>query len=211
MKSYLLIIYRLFFGLLALSSIVLEVVTLVDRESFNGGNLFSYFTILSNLFAGLVLLATIPAIRRGSESYKLEMFRGAATLYMLTTGLVFTFLLSGIKDASFTAVPWDNFVLHYLMPVVVCLDWLFDSGRFKISFTAALSWLSFPLVYVCYSLFRGQVTGWYPYPFLDPTENGYGKVLGVSFGLAVLLLLLIWLLTLSTKYQKSYRQLWLHE
>ncbi len=33
-------------------------------------------------------------------------------------------------------------------------------------------WLIFPVVYVVYSLIRGPVADWYPYPFLDPNLDG---------------------------------------
>ena len=39
------------------------------------------------------------------------------------------------------------------------------------------AWLIFPIVYVVYSLVRGPIADWYPYPFLDPNlDGGAGKV-----------------------------------
>ena len=34
----------------------------------------------------------------------------------------------------------------------------------------------FPALYVPYSLIRGALVGWYPYPFLDADAQGYGSV-----------------------------------
>jgi hypothetical protein len=108
---------------------------------------------------------------------------------------VFTVLLSGLDPARLTAVPWDNTVLHYLMPIGVTLDWLLDRPVRRIGFREALPWLGVPLVYVGYSLVRGPLVDWYPYPFLDPTDGGYGRVAVVSVVIAVVVAAFAWLVT----------------
>ena len=40
----------------------------------------------------------------------------------------------------------------------------------------ALGWLVFPLLWLVYTMVRGSIAGWYPYPFLDPAHGGYGQV-----------------------------------
>jgi peptidoglycan/LPS O-acetylase OafA/YrhL len=80
------------------------------------GNYFSYFTVLSNLFAVAMLLH--GALRRAyTRSRTVELLRGAAVVYILTTGIVYLLLLSGHAPAY----PWVNAILHYLMPVAVTL------------------------------------------------------------------------------------------
>ena len=44
------------------------------------------------------------------------------------------------------------------------------------SFRDGLLWLAFPLVWTGLTLVRGAIDGWYPYPFLDPVNGGYGTV-----------------------------------
>ncbi len=104
------------------------------------------------------------------------MLRGANTLNMVVVGVVFSLLLSGL-DGDLTAVPWDNTVLHYIIPVVVALDWLFISSKTKITFKQGIVWAIFPMLYVLYSLVRGHLVNWYPYPFLNAAEQGYLRVL----------------------------------
>ncbi|MGA8046237.1 MAG: Pr6Pr family membrane protein, partial [Dermatophilaceae bacterium] len=70
-----------------------------------------------------------------------------------------------------TAVPWDNTVLHYIVPVAMLVDYLLDRPRRRLSFRASLLWLIYPLAYAGYSLIRGAIVDWYPYPFLDPGTN----------------------------------------
>src|SRR5262249_19914632 len=58
------------------------------------GDYFSYFTVLSNLFAAAMLLH--GALRSAHErSRTVELLRGAAVVYILTTGVVYLLLLSG--------------------------------------------------------------------------------------------------------------------
>jgi hypothetical protein len=149
---------------------------------------FSYFTVLSNLFAVAMLMygALRPAHERSGT---VELLRGAAVVYILTTGIVYLLLLSGHAPAY----PWVNAILHYLMPVAVTLDWLLDPPRVHLdpTRTAAL-WMAFPLLYVLYTLARGAIVGWYPYFFVDPHRSGgYLLVAGdcVAVGLGILALI----------------------
>ncbi len=43
----------------------------------------------------------------------------------------------------------------------------------NVSFKQAMAWLSLPGAFLAYSLIRGPIVNWYPYPFLDP---GHGYV-----------------------------------
>jgi len=201
---YLLTGYRLVFGLLGFSAVVTEVATLRERGRFAPFNFFSYFTVESNLFAIALLLlsasAFAPALHRHSHPW--AMLRGAATLYMVTTGIVFAVLLAGIEGAEFTAVPWDNIVLHDLMPLAVAVDWVVDLPAHRLTFRHAAVWLVFPLAYVVYSLIRGHFVGWYPYPFLNPSAHGYSGVAGTSVALALVLAVFLWVLTRLTGFAR---------
>ena len=71
---------------------------------------------------------------------------------------------------------WVDFTLHKFFPVVVVLDWLIDPPTVRLSWRTALLWLAYPLVWVTFTLVRGALDGWYPYPFLDPANGGYSTV-----------------------------------
>lgn len=197
-KKQLLVGYRLLFGLLGFSALVTEIATLVERGKLIPANFFSYFTIESNSFAVFVLLLSAFALYGTSKRKIVPLLRGASTLYMAIVGIVFPLLLSGLENVAFTAVPWDNIVLHYLMPVVVVLDWFLDLPRIRITFKKALTWLIFPVAYVVYSLVRGPIANWYPYPFLNPDLHGYAPVVLTSLGLMAGAVALIWGLTKLT-------------
>lgn len=190
-RHQLLVGYRILFALVCFAAIITEIATLVERGTFAPANFFSYFTVEANAFATAVFL--LSALSRGHDR-----LRGASTLYMAICGIGFSVLLSGIEDAELTAVPWDNVVLHYLMPVVVALDWFLDLPRTRIAYRSALPWLAFPLAYAAYSLIRGPIVDWYPYPFLNPEEHGYAGIAVAVVGLVVLASLLIWVLARSS-------------
>jgi hypothetical protein len=190
--------YRTAIGLLGFSALVTEVATLHERDKLDLGNFFSYFAVGSNLFAAVVLIAGGLALTAKGESTTFAMLRGAATLYLAITGIVFSLLLAGLEGVEFTAVPWDNIVLHYLMPLLIVIDWFVFPTVARISFARGLIWLIYPLLYVPYSLIRGHFNHWYPYPFLDPGTRGYTGVIQSSIGVALVAIVLVYVLTLFT-------------
>ncbi|MBJ7600032.1 MAG: hypothetical protein DLM67_19135 [Candidatus Nephthysia bennettiae] len=176
-------LYRGFFGVLTLAAITTQLVAASATPTFSPVNYFSYFTIDSNLVAAAVLLIG-AAVRQRSRT--LDLLRGAAVVYMVVVGVVFTLLLSG-TDVD-TAIPWVNTVVHELMPMVMVADWLLDPPAHRLSLRQSLLWLSFPFVWILYTLVRGAITGRYPYPFLNPTNGGYGSVAAYSAAIFVLLM-----------------------
>jgi hypothetical protein len=191
-------IYRTAVGLLAFSALVTEVATLHERDKLELANFLSYFTVESNLFAAVVLVASGLTLSPRGEGMTMAMFRGAATLYLAITGLVFSLLLAGLEGVEFTAVSWDNVVLHYLMPALIVFDWIITPPTVRVSFRRGLIWLVYPLAYVAYSLIRGNTVDWYPYPFLDPGPRGYTGVIQSSIGIAITAAVLVYVLTIFT-------------
>ena len=165
--------YRLGFAVLTIVAITAQAYDLYARGVFVAQNFFSYFTIQSNLIAIAVFLVGV-AWWRTAPTPVWELVRGAAVVYMTVTLVVFAFLLSNTNVD--TALPWVNTVVHQIMPIAVIADWLIDPPRDRIPFTTSLRWLTFPLVWTAYTLVRGAIVGWYPYPFLDPANGGYASV-----------------------------------
>jgi hypothetical protein len=159
-------------------------------------NFFSFFTIESNIIAVVVfVIGAIPGREPDSRWY--DLARGAGATYMSVTGVVYAVLLSDLPSGADSTIPWVNEVLHYLMPLVVFLDWLFVPPRSAIRFRESLTWAAFPLAYAVYSLIRGAATGWYPYPFLNVDMHGWGRVLincvGIGIGTIVFVAAIGWL------------------
>jgi hypothetical protein len=114
-----------------------------------------------------------------------DAVRGAVTLYIAITGIVFAVLLSGLQESLDTHIGWIDFVVHKLIPIVLVADWLIDPPRHRLSITTALLWLAYPAVRLAYTLIRGASTDRYPYPFVDVNQLGYGGVLWRSAVLLV--------------------------
>lgn len=183
------------FGLLAISAIVNEITILVSRGQFDLANFFSFFTIESNLFAAIILLYSGNyVLTKHAPSSRLNWLRGASTLYMAITGIIFSLLLAGLENVQLTAVPWDNTVLHYIMPIAVVGLWFIDPPKQTFSYTKSLIWILFPLGYGVYTWIRGAITGWYPYPFMNPDVSGIGGLIVVSISIAIGSALLGWIL-----------------
>jgi hypothetical protein len=66
-----------------------------------------------------------------------------------------------------------------------------------VQFKQALIWLAYPLVFCAYSLIRGPIVGWYPYPFLDPDlSGGYGGVALSCIAIAIGAAIGVWLVVM---------------
>jgi hypothetical protein len=173
----LLIAARLGLGLLTWMAVGIQGVRHVGA-GFPLLNFMSYFTILSNAIAGTVLLiGAYLGIRRQAPPAWYEPARAAATLYMAVVGLVFVALLRNVDLGGL--LPWINNVHHYLMPVAVVADWVLAPPTRAPTTRDLLRLLLFPLGYVVYTLVRGALGGWYPYPFLNPAVVGGSGVVAL--------------------------------
>jgi len=158
----------------------------LQSPTFRPTNFFSFFTIQSNVFCAIILLIAGSYALRKRPSDELALLRGASTLYMLITGIVYAALLSGSEAALQTTIPWVNLVVHYVIPLWMLFDWLIDTPALWLNYSAILArWLVYPLGYVFYSLARGAVVGWYPYPFLNARLHGYPFVCAMIVAIAV--------------------------
>lgn len=193
---------RLFFGLLALIAISRQL-TLHSRYGYSVINFFSYFTNLSNIFAAVVLLlGAFSLIQHRDPTVRDDTIRGMLVVCMALVGIVFALLL---RDQDLGALlPWVNIVLHYIMPVVIVLDWLYQPPKAKLALTQATYWLVFPFLYVAYSIIRGAIVGWYAYPFFNPAKSGGpGGVALYCIAIFVVFALLCWLfITLGNRFER---------
>jgi hypothetical protein len=166
--------------------------TALDDRTGPLSNFVSFFTIESNILAAIVLLVGGLADPR---STRWAYFRGATTLYMTITGIVYAALLSDLPVGL--ASPWTNTALHRVLPLVLLVDWVLFPPWSRASYPKALGWLAFPLAYFAYSLIRGPFAHFYPYPFLDPRPHGYDHVVGyaivLAIGMAALALAVQWI------------------
>ncbi len=139
-------------------------------------NFFSYFTILSNLLvaACLTTLLLSPSSGLGSFFSKVSV-QSAIAVYIFIVGLVYNLVLRNIWSPKGWQLVADN-LLHVAVPVLFVLYWVIFTTKNILQWKTILPWLIFPMIYLTYSMLRGPVADWYPYPFLHAGELGYGKV-----------------------------------
>jgi len=174
-----------------LAAIVTTIVVTVDQGTFDPTRFFAFFTILSNLI-GVVAFAWLLASRDGPRSRGLELLRAGAAVYLTITFFVVIALLSNV-DVQLNLV-WVDVVLHKIFPVIVVADWLLDPPQHRLTRRDIVTLLAFPLAWTILTMIRGAIDGWYPYPFLDPANGGYGQVLVVSAVILVTFVAVTWLI-----------------
>lgn len=181
-------------ALLAGTGVVMEVVVaLLDGPGEAGSmlerlvRLFSYFTILSNVLVCVVAL--LLAVRPDRDGQLFRVARLDAILCIAVTGIVYNAVLRGLVELS-AAGAVSNLLLHVLSPLAVVVGWVLFGPRPRID-RSTIGWsLVAPLAWIAYTFVRGEIVGWYPYPFLDAAENGYASALLSTLVVAVVFLVL---------------------
>ena len=169
------------------------------------GELFSYFTIQSNVMC-LIMMA-----------WKLKkeppaLFRGLAVVCISLTFLVYNFML---RPADFTIANMgnlkniSNLFAHYMVPAFVWIDYLLFTTKGGIKWYYPLIWICYPLLYLAYIMLiykpiggtfivEGEVCK-VPYFFLDTEILGIGGVTLWCLAIAAVILLLSYLFLLLDK------------
>lgn len=140
-------------------------------------NFFSFFTILTNLFAAGILTWTALAPKSPPPG-----LRTSAAVYMAVVGLGYSLLLRHLWQPQGLQKLVDV-LLHDIHPVAYVAFWLsfFRKGT-ALSWQSVFRWLIWPLIYLLYSMARGSLIGWYPYPFLDPNVVPLPRIISTIAG-----------------------------
>ncbi|KCZ60196.1 Pr6Pr family membrane protein [Hyphomonas chukchiensis] len=134
---------------------------------------FSYFTLDTNVLVAVAMGWSALAPESGpGKFFSKPGLRAAITLYILLVALVYHFMLREL----WTPHGWEkisNFILHYVTPVMMLSNWLLISRKDGLRLSQVPAWMAFPAVYATLVLLRGQLTGMYPYGFLNVAEIGW--------------------------------------
>jgi len=167
---------RIILAAVSLVGLVLSLrLTIIHGDSIV--NFFSYFTTIGTTFACLMLLYSAVKLIRGQRFRRRDdLLRAMALIYMLLIAGVYFFLLRNTPLGN--DAPWVNIVHHYVLPLALLADWIIQPPAGKITLRSIWLALIIPLAYLVYSLIRGAITGFYPYSFFNPAEQGgYGGVI----------------------------------
>jgi hypothetical protein len=153
---------------------------------------FAYFTIQSNILVALTSTMLVRDPARDGAGFR--VVRLAALVGITVTGLVHFVLLRPLLHLDGADWLCDK-LLHLVVPILAVVVWAVAGPRPRASLRVAAYALVWPIVWTVWTLVFGQVDGWFPYPFLDPAEDGWGAVGVACAGITVLFLLLFALYT----------------
>lgn len=137
---------------------------------------FSFFTILTNILVALVL--TVPLVlaeSRWERFFSHPSVRTATAVYIAIVGIVYSLVLRQIWNPQGWQLVADR-MLHDFSPLAYLAFWLAFVPKSKLRWSDLPAWLIYPLGYCLFTLARGAIFNWYPYPFIDAAELGYPQV-----------------------------------
>jgi hypothetical protein len=183
--------------LMAWSGLVVQYILILQRSDGSAlGNTIeylSYFTILTNLIVALHYSFIFFDVRSAQIFTRPESTAAIAT-YIAIVGIIYNLILRSLWDPQGWQRVADE-LLHLATPVLFVLYWLFVADKKGLQWKIIFSWMIYPVVYLAYTLLRGSLVHWYPYPFIDVDELGYPGALmnclyvcGAFFGVASLVI-----------------------
>jgi hypothetical protein len=143
-----------------------------DTPAARVGNLFTFFTILSNILVAVVCVALVLG-RRDSRLFAVAWLD--ALLAITVTGIVYNTVLAGLYDLRGAEYLADR-LFHTVSPLLFVIGWLLFGPRGLVGVRVVGPALLYPLAWLAFTMVRGALIGWYPYPFVDVTVLGYGWV-----------------------------------
>lgn len=170
-------------SIVAMASLLLQYVILIDATRNTIGpalatlRFFSFFTILCNL---LMALATAFAVfgqgARSGRFFARAQMRGGIALYAAVTFCVYFTILRHLWQPQ-GAQWWADSGLHYAMPALYLMWWLWCVPHGQLRWRDVAGWLLLPLAYLAWTFVRGAWLHEYPYPFIDVDQLGLVTVL----------------------------------
>lgn len=154
----------------------------------------SYLTIWSN--ALVAWSAYTLATGRDRDTARWRALRLNAVALIALAGIVHFLFLRPLLDLHGSNWVADK-LLHVVVPILAVAGWAAFGPRGRAAVADLPRFLVIPVAWVTYTLVRGALVDWYPYPFIDVDLHGYGLValnaLGISGILLVLAFGAIWL------------------
>lgn len=149
----------------------------------------SYLTIWFNV---LVAWSTLTlALGRDRDTRVWRALRLDAVVLATVGGLVHFFLLRPLLDLTGWDLAADR-LLHMAVPALALVGWLVFGPRGRAQNSDLLPFLVLPVAWLGYTLIRGELVEWYPYPFIDVNEHGYAVVLVNALAIAAAMVLAAW-------------------
>lgn len=134
----------------------------------------SYLTIWSNALVAWSAGTLAFGLDRDTRWWR--ALRLDAIVICFGGGVVHFFFLRPLLDLHGADLVADK-LLHTVVPLLAVIGWVWFGPRGRAGRADLVPFLVVPFVWLGYTLLRGAFVDWYPYPFLDVLEHGYGVVL----------------------------------
>ena len=158
-------------------------------------NFFSFFTVLTNTLAAVVL--SYALVNRPSAARRFFLRPAVSSgiaVSIVVVGLAYSLLLRHLWSPEGWQFIADE-LLHDVMPLLFLGYWWFCVPKGALRLRHVGYWVIYPLVYFAYALLRGHLLATYPYPFIDVDTLGYPQVFvnagGLFAGFVLIALLVI--------------------
>ncbi|SEF27131.1 hypothetical protein SAMN05421837_103649 [Amycolatopsis pretoriensis] len=159
-------------AVVALTGLVSQVVATASDPDGRLANLLCFFTIDSNLLVAITSALVALGVARGRLFTVLWL---DALVGIIVTGIVYQVALAGLYELHGLPLFSDT-MLHKVTPILFVLGWLLAAPRGVLTWSTVWWSLLYPLAWLAFTLPRGALTGFYPYPFVDAGALGYGRV-----------------------------------
>ncbi len=146
-------------------------------------NTFAFFTIQSNLLVAISTLLLYLNRDRVSTAFRAFWLSGLVAISI--TGVVYHWLLAGLNELHGLALIGD-LVAHTVVPIMAVLGFFVFGPRGLITQRIVKLTLIFLGLWAAFTVVRGEIVDWYPYPFIDVIDKGYPRVIVNSIGIGVL-------------------------
>ena len=153
-----------------------------------------FFTIQSNLlcfgYFSVVLFQNIKDLKNKGiygTTRIMPRFKGGVTLVIAVTFLIYHIVLAPqfiSNSIHYNIFTMQNLTVHYIVPILVIVDWLLFDEKLSFKWFDPFIWLSLPIIYFVFILIRAKIgsiieilSSYYPYFFIDVDLIGWQNVL----------------------------------
>lgn len=178
----------------------------IITNDINGTTFLYFFTNQSNIFVDMFLILFGIGLLGNKKLYNFthnETLRGGITLYILFTGIIYCCVLLPFSKGGYPfekSIWFSNIVnywSHMITPAVMTAFWFVPVNKKPIHIVkSSLLYLIYPVLYFVFSIIRGAVVNFYPYPFLNGrqmwtfifADKEYNGTIGILLLVAVVVI-----------------------
>jgi len=134
-------------------------------------------------------------LKKGTSLFKKPAAIASLMVFISIVGAVYHIALKPIWNPEGFIMILSE-IHHTVVPLGTLVFWLFFKAQYCVRFKNKLLWLLYPLIYISFVIWRGGLSGFYPYPFLNVGALGLNQVMINSAGLLGVMIVgmgMIWL------------------